>query len=1227
MPLIDNKKWSNVAIIIVMKKTVTNMYYVLPRISFGAADELLDIYMKNASFRMGDQLKEWEPALEQLLEPEVAMSYINITPDEIRLASKKISLGGGLVVEGPNVSVNQLSAKRMQLGDNFFFEAGGEQALDSAGEPLYYPDGTPEMTEEKLLIKKVNIGQIEALNDGIPNPNISKPLDQFISELDEEVSQKAEDRLNQEVDLLDEVIAKVEEKAKDSMLRLSNISMDGMISGVEKIQLAKEIVDLESMATILIAQVRGFNANHQLIDPPIDYQTLENDVKELRTYLMDVVKITETEVKNGYTYYTDTVVDNSVFNSHWDKAHQGYSNLMKNLQAELQIIADRADENGITALEEVEVAKGNIIRIDEAVIVADKNAKEGLLTVKALSDDDFLSDGEKSILYTTWVELRDSVRTMILNVEGTDSYTVPTTDLKRYVTDVPGGPGNVASLENYLKGSAGMLKSDGTLNVGIDYKLEENIKVYGSYIDGRTFDEKWKKAYDVRQEFLNALSNESKKQLELSEKNAIVAAVGKYDPNVLSIAQGKMLLYTEAELDGKVKNYIENNALYELSTQGVDGSNCIDIAVQQFRIAWLHPFPIENVHLTYGMQIRINPRATDTYNYGFVCLDEGYKIIKTITKTTPSLPAGVWYTSPTWHVSDITVETFHPNTKYVRPFLKKNNGGDKTRVDMVRFYNAQDEVNQGTVEDIFADNKVTPDEKKTLKGIYEQVKEEHSEMVNFITTKMSYVNASGVAINGSQWSEYSTYVASYGNFKIFYDGILSDMNSTTDVSTVDRNKISALQASFYKNKKILEDKIQTQIKEDLVAVDKTAEIREGIIKEAVKNGILVLSNTLIMDKNMVYSAEEKASRGEFPEGASIPGLQIMSIDQTPSGVETRNLRVTKGGIVFTRNGTQLSSIRNVLIKDYEIKDGVSIQEIDLSGWQKPNIVLAPTKYTIPVDARGMEIRAVETSQGSQKYKLYMQVHSAELKSPTAKFVTGGNTGSRTASFVLSEVAREVIIDTIDLHTIISGIHFADKSDTFGPFGGCDSYNTGDGVTIHELWGRADYEVIVTATNSFTQDTKMYKSYLSHAMGTGTQDNSMRYRRHSGSHGDVGGGSGSERTVILSSQAVAGVKLDTPIVVRNPGNVSCTIKVDINLTTLSCMGRLTSGRNINKSYGQMIEQTITWGKENKASWVCRPTIGTTTLNYSIRNETGTLIDVPTGTIMLVAQEVWQGNLGE
>ncbi|MGL4998641.1 MAG: hypothetical protein ACRC5T_06695, partial [Cetobacterium sp.] len=344
MPLIDNKKWSNAAIVIVMKKTVTNMYYILPRISFGAEDELLDIYMKNASFRMGDQLKEWEPALEQLLEPEVAMSYINITPDEIRLASKKISLGGGLVVEGPNVSVNQLSAKRLQLGDNFFFQAGGEQALDSAGEPLFYPDGTPEMTEEKLLIRKVNIGEIDAINPGIPNPNVTKPLDQFIAELDDVVSQKAEDRLNQEVELLDEVILKVEERSKDTMIRVSNISADGMVSGIEKIQLAKEIVDLESMSTILVAQVRGFNANHVLIDPPIDYQTLENDVKALRVYLTDVVKISETEVKNGYTYFTDTVVDNSVFNSLWDKAHQGYSNLMKDLQSELQKIADRADE-------------------------------------------------------------------------------------------------------------------------------------------------------------------------------------------------------------------------------------------------------------------------------------------------------------------------------------------------------------------------------------------------------------------------------------------------------------------------------------------------------------------------------------------------------------------------------------------------------------------------------------------------------------------------------------------------------------------------------------------------------------------------------------------------------------------------------------------------------------------------------------------------------------------
>ncbi|MGL5100964.1 MAG: hypothetical protein ACRC6B_13200, partial [Fusobacteriaceae bacterium] len=355
----------------------------------------------------------------------------------------------------------------------------------------------------------------------------------------------------------------------------------------------------------------------------------------------------------------------------------------------------------------------------------------------------------------------------MLNVQNSDSYTIPTNDLVSCVTNLKGEPLHASSLHWYLQGQGGMLNADGSLNIGVDFKIVDGIKVFGSWIEGTVFDDKWKIAYDARQKFLNDLSNESKKQLELSEKNAVISAVGKYDPNVLNIEQGKMLLYTDAGLDGKVRAYIENNAKYELSQQGVDGSQCISIGVEQFEIAWLHPFPIENVHLTYGMKVRINPAGADYFNIGFACLNEKYVEIKRISKRIYA-PAGAWFTSPDWYISDTTPEFFHPNTKYVRPFLFKENGGPATKVDMVRFYNAQDEINQGTVEDIFSDNCVTPDEKKTLKGIYEQVKGEHAEMLTFMTTHMIYKNSKGEQVDGTKWPEYTDYLSVYNNFKVFY---------------------------------------------------------------------------------------------------------------------------------------------------------------------------------------------------------------------------------------------------------------------------------------------------------------------------------------------------------------------------------------------------------------------------------------------------------------------------
>ncbi|MGL5099509.1 MAG: hypothetical protein ACRC6B_05670, partial [Fusobacteriaceae bacterium] len=660
-----------------------------------------------------------------------------------------------------------------------------------------------------------------------------------------------------------------------------------------------------------------------------------------------------------------------------------------------------------------------------------------------------------------------------------------------------------SSLDAYLSGSAGLLTSTGDLNVGVEYKLVDGIKIYGSWIDGVEFDKKWQKAYDVRQAFLLALSNESKRQLELSEKNAIISAVGKYDPNVLSISQGTMLLYTDAGLDGKVKQYIENNASYELSQQGVDGSQCISIGVDQFKIAWLHPFPIANVHLTYGMKVRINPEGADYFNIGFACLDENYVEIKRISKRIYA-PAGAWFTSPDWYISDTTPEVFHPNTKYVRPFLFKENGGPATKVDMVRFYDAQDEMNQGTVEDIFADNKVTPDEKKTLKGIYEQVKEEHSEMVDFITNHLVYKSPSGENINATQWEEYKTYVTSYQNFKLFYDGILKDMDTTIEISTTERDKISALQASFYKNKQILADKIQKQIKSDVVAVDDLSVIRDEIVQTAIKNGVVVMYNTLIMDKNIVYSEEEMADRGEIGSTGRIPALQISSTDKTANGgSETRSVQMTQGGLVFTRNGLPLSSIRNILIKDISIVNGESTgisnensnetsNALNLSGWKNPRITLAPTEYAVPIDFRGLKIYSEETYSGSQQYIIRMKVTSAELQAAVDKSLTTPAPWTRTVSYTISEVAKEVNITHADLHTIIRGINYGGYSDTFAPFGGCDANSTGDGVSVHELWGRAHYTVTVTARNSFTQDVKTYTSTMSHDMNTGFYNQDWAY---------------------------------------------------------------------------------------------------------------------------------------
>ncbi|MGL5576792.1 MAG: hypothetical protein ACRDCW_14735, partial [Sarcina sp.] len=780
-PTVGGKDWVTVKIKVILKGSTANKMRIVPRVKTNVPTAT-SILLKNIQFRMGEEYKTWEPSLEQALDPVNIVSMINITPDEIKLDSKLIKIGGGIIVEGENVAINNLSAKRLQLGENFFYTEG-----DRDEEGNLIPD------TERLIITKMNVGQIEAINPALPDEHIT--IDAYIKGLDEAAKDTMRGELNDAKELLNTQIDNVNKKAEESLDSLKGMATDDILTGQEKTSVQTEYKTLVNRVRTMEENIRKRAMNEELFGTIILTglgDKIYDDTKEcsLNTYLINGAKLYERYPEDYPDQYkvgmlTTTSISSTEFDQKWKDAYAEEQKVLNDIDSVLNQLSERAEGQANAAQKVADNAKLAADTAKEMTNKANLKAAESMQNVSKAVDDNFLSAAEKSQMEIDWIELRDSANSIEVQVLASNYKDDITTLalLKKKITGSTEG-----SLYSYLSSDETKffnlsafeeedveLEEADEVNPGGTVTTTRKVKVYGTKLKddlvtaekgGAKFTRMWKGAYDARQSVLNEITKVSDIKMKEAQDQALLSVYGQYDPYFrqhanISPDHATLWLYSfKSDGDGKTllsDQKIVNTEGFYMINSGEYKDNAVLRVNGSKTIYWKNPVKIDsNIHYRLTSRMK-SANVLRNVSIGIVCMDGNYKELGRVT-------APLKQTALTWEDVSIFITSiadsqnteyrFIKDTMYVRPFLSVTDGirDNYTLFQSLEFLDCQDEINQSNIVDIFSDNKITPDEKKELSRTMTEIKEDKKKidtLVQFPTFK-DKIDAVGATENESK---------------------------------------------------------------------------------------------------------------------------------------------------------------------------------------------------------------------------------------------------------------------------------------------------------------------------------------------------------------------------------------------------------------------------------------------------------------------------------------------
>ncbi len=1062
MPYVTSNAWSTVAIVIVLKGSDANRYNIIPSVKIGSG--VADIKIKNIQLRMGDQLKEWEPALAQMLDAENMVSYINITPDEIKLDSKLIKIGGGIVVEGENVAVKYLSAARLQLGDNFMFDEGIRDENN-----VLIPD------TERLMIKKVQIGQIDSLKPDGSGGVLS--LEDYIFYLDQQVANDAQEALDAVEEALADDIADAVERAEIAKKLIVEVSLDGKVSGIEKVELSREYKSLEIRAKSLFGQVTELNkgidgmlTNNSLseadkttlrglkVDASILGKKIYVDTEDsLIKYLNGVVKINEvhTLASLGAIYpdvnkvldlvgtLTTTVVDPSIFSRYWTEGYDSLEAVLKSIQKTIDGMSNMGIANAATAFNRAKKAESDAAKADAAAIKAQEQADASMATIRTMSSDNILTAEEKSILIVNWIELEESCIQINSGIAASTMTSAKKAELTKIINDM------VLSLEPTSDSLKLYLTNLGFFD--LTTKIETTVVdpegktitkvIYGSALPGanpgKYFDDKWDSAYKARQEVLNEIQEYTREELAEATQQAILSMYGMYDPrfkhlNVEADNSVTLHLYTKT-YEGKEPQKI--SADKTLTTTAGENNSVVPVFPPSYKVYYKNAMPVEDISkIHYNLEVRAKgvSGGSGQLSYGVYLLDGNYKTIRkmsvgTITAGLTTVTSSAIFTgdSKTTYTPVIKLTGADLNTKYMRPYIEV---GASASVAVHEFLieNAQDIINSETIKDVFVDGKVTPDEKLELSRIKSEVQKEYTQLVALIEGPSAVDMYKKSISTDATWTGSGGYKAGYNNMVAMLNKFTADMNSITTIVTNRVSEINDVSATYYEKKERLVSKM-TEVARSTATSDSKVytDAREKYIQDEINAGKIVLNgNTTILGGLKIKSSEAHGGN-ESPvwtqnaDYLELGGGKIKfyrGIGKNPSQIQDANYtKITEiGPHVWgeARTSAQADSLNGGQVRHF----------VDISlPFLKPSrtqLMLSQKSWELTKNVRAISLRAVRLTQGGDNMVggLYSNTWRLYLEGTEEVFESYIQATYNSTSFTCPEPAYMMNTKTISAYT-------------------------------------------------------------------------------------------------------------------------------------------------------------------------------------------------------------------
>lgn len=1038
-PIIDNSKWTVIKIKLTIKGSEANKVRVVPRVKT-MEPMAQSIILKNIQIRMGQEFKTWEPSLEQALDPINIVSMINITPDEIKLDSKLIRIGGGMVVEGENVTVNHLSAKRLQLGENFYYTEGDR---DENNELI--PD------TERLIITKMNVGQIEAINPSLPSER--QTIDQYIKGLDTEAKEEMRGELEGAKDLLQQSIDLVDAKAKESMESLKGMASDHVVTGQEKATIQTEYRELENRVKMLEESIR-----RRIIAEPLFGNINIRGLKEkiyndtgstsLNMYLINEVKLYEkyndTNTSDPFKYdtLTTTNIDSSKFTLVWADAYAEEQIVLAEISDLLNELSARAEKQADAAAKAAQVAKVAADTAKELTKKASEKAAQSMQNVSKAGDDNFISAAEKSQMEIDWIALRDSSDSIFAQVEKS-AYKQLITELPLLKNKITGA--DKGSLFHYLNSDDTkffiinatedeevIVSEEDPSQPGVIIDVKKIVKVMGSKLKkdidndsedgGKRFTRIWQEAYDARQTVMNQITKVSEDKLGEAQDQAILSMYGKYDPffkQHVNFQEDYATLHVYSEYSdgyGHDISSIYNKEGFYMIKAGEFNGNYVLRTNGAKTIYWKNTVEVsDDIHYKIKMRTKSGNVPIEV-TAGVICLDGNYAQISKI-----SMPLKM--TGDTWETRQAFFTKFNsedsnyvmPNgTMHVRPFLSVPSAGRSqyTLFQSLEFVDGQDEVNQKNINAMFDDDMITADEKKSLNRTYQEIKVEKNK-IDEIAKLPTFLNRLDMDLPSKpeESRALSKYNAAYLNIVKMFDGILDpSLPDVIQLKIDDRIKLNRVTSEYYSTKDGLQARMAVVAREVATEdagsyTDQKAEFIKGLIDE----GYIVLSDhTICLASFVIQSGGAKDDKGRpiWTPNSDFTQISGGKIEYFRSTKEGRKALITTMG-PFVRGKAIMESNPGHVYPFHKIVD---------FPYLKPNLTtVLPSvkKFSLTSNVREVDVVAEKIAGGHNSWLFSIQATEEQYSVDVGRPIAGSRT-----------VFRDVYgIDVRELTVKFPSVHF------------------------------------------------------------------------------------------------------------------------------------------------------------------------------------------------------------